>query len=255
MEAIPKVFASSGSVKRAITDFFSLVLEATSEIRVFKFNFAYFEQYGLDGFEALHECLVMAKSLGKFLIADVKRGDIALSNEATFKALHQVWRVDAATFHPYLGLDSFEPLTAYPLRPYFLAKTSNPSSSDLQTLTLEKLPLFAHVLGYYLKQFPKAGFVLGGTDTYSFQESMAVFRRLGLYPYLLIPGFGRQGASLSAILDILSSYYSNEQMAQKVLATISSGIIYAASPMETRMSAVRKAVRESARQYLAELTL
>ena len=256
LQDIPVAFQSSGVIKRIITDFFNTLLEACPNIPVIKFNFAYFEQYGLEGMEALRECLVMAKSAGKFIIADVKRGDIDITNQAIIQGLSQAWYADGATFHTYLGIDTFKSLNTSKLRPYFLIRTSNPSGSDIQALTLQKpkSPLFLHVLDYYLGHFPEGGFVMGGTDLKALGECLSFCNKRKATPYLLIPGVGRQGADTARLMELITQYYL-QQAAEKVVINVSSGIIYAAAASTRSVKEVFLATQDAARRYTEQLSV
>jgi orotidine 5'-phosphate decarboxylase subfamily 2 len=255
LKDIPVCFHQSGMIKRTITDFFNVVLEATPEITSYKLNFAYFEQYGLEGMEALRECILMAKSVNKFLIADVKRGDIDLTNQAIIEGLTRSWYADAATFHPYLGRDTFAALKNTALRPYFLARTSNSSGAEIQALDLKKSkqPLFLQIMMHYLEHFPEGGFVVGGTDLVSLELILKMLTQTPAHPYLLIPGVGRQGANTSQLMECLKPHYK-DLLTERVLVNVSSGIIYAA-PADTRsIKEVSLLLKEATQRYIKQLT-
>lgn len=251
---IPVAFQQSGSVKRCITDFWGVILDATADIKAVKINFAYFEQYGCEGMEALKECLVMARSCGKFIIADVKRGDIDITNTAIIEGLKNSWGVDGATFHPWMGVDTFSMLANTGLRPYFLIRTSN--VSYIQTLSLHKSkdPLYLHVLNHFTGHFPEGGFVIGGTDLEALSQCLERFKKLKTLPYLLIPGVGRQGADCSRLMELITLTY-RDQSAERVVVAVSSGIIYAPSPVTSSVHDVSLAIKNAARMYVEKLSL
>ena len=81
------------------------------------------------------EATVAAVPGGIPVIADAKRGDLGNTSRAYAKALFETWGFDAATVNPYLGGDSLEPFLDYGEKGVFvLCRTSNPGSSDLQSL-------------------------------------------------------------------------------------------------------------------------
>ena len=109
---------------------------------------AFYEMYGLPGEEVLHRTIAYAKEKGLYVILDVKRNDIGSTAEAYSKAyLGKVdidgeecepCGVDCVTVNAYLGTDGVKPFIddckKYDKAIFALAKTSNPSSGELQDL-------------------------------------------------------------------------------------------------------------------------
>src|SRR5206468_12319797 len=84
---------------------------------------------------------------GLLVIADAKRGDVPATARAYVAAFAPL--ADAVTVNPYLGYDSLEPFFARDgLGVFVLVKTSNPSSVDLQDLSLaDGRRVWKHVAG------------------------------------------------------------------------------------------------------------
>ena len=100
------------------------------------------------GMKALEEVIAYAKSKDLFVIADVKRGDIgttaAAYSEAWLGASQvggtacPVFDADCVTLNGYMGSDAVKPFlkecTERDKCAFVLAKTSNPSSMELQDI-------------------------------------------------------------------------------------------------------------------------
>src|SRR5207237_932775 len=107
---------------------------------------ACFERLGAHGWAALAETVALARQRGLIVIADAKRGDVAVTATAYAQAFLGETPtpygpvaglgVDAMTVNPLLGSDSLEPLTAtaraHGRGLFVLVRTSNPGAADLQ---------------------------------------------------------------------------------------------------------------------------
>ncbi len=186
-------------------DFNRAIIEATSDlVCAYKPNIAFYEQSGIDGLRAL-EATVAAVPAGIPVIADAKRGDIGNTARAYAKALFETWGFDAATVNPYLGGDSLEPFLDYGEKGVFiLCRTSNPGSSDLQSLLTTTpaldggapMPLYQRValMAQEWSTRGNVGLVVGATQP---DELRWVREHCPSMP-LLIPGVGAQGGDLAA---------------------------------------------------------
>ena len=117
---------------------------------------AYYELYGWQGMRALQETIAYAKEKGMFVITDGKRGDIGTPMEAYASAHLGITAVedaeleafggDALTVNGYLGSDGVTPVlevaAKYDKGLFVLAKTSNPSSGELQDRKLDNGPVY-----------------------------------------------------------------------------------------------------------------
>src|SRR5579859_7419632 len=149
-----------------ITTYCTEIVRAThSFAAAFKINFAFFEQFGSDGFNAL---LQVRESIPREIpvIADAKRGDIANTARAYARTLFETFNFDAATLSPYLGWDSLEPFMEYSTAGLLvLCKTSNPGAGALQDLQVGDDPLYLHVVRdvLALRDRGDVGLVVGAT--------------------------------------------------------------------------------------------
>jgi orotidine-5'-phosphate decarboxylase len=123
---------------------------------------ACFERLGAPGWAALAEVVEHARAAGLLVLADGKRGDIAVSAAAYGQALVGSTpspfgvvaglRADAFTASPYLGIDTLEVLLeaarAGRAGMFVLVRTSNPGAADFQDAELAGgRPLWERVAG------------------------------------------------------------------------------------------------------------
>jgi orotidine-5'-phosphate decarboxylase len=180
---------------------------------------AMYERFGPDGITAYWKTVNYAKTQGMFVIGDIKRGDISSTAEAYAAHLSGVsiggehfdpWNTDAITVNPYLGSDGIEPFIAaakaHDKAIFVLAKTSNPSSSELQDLELAGEPgaparLLYRVVGDLIEKwgadsvgaygYSRVGAVVGATH----REIGEKLRAALPHTFFLVPGYGAQGAT------------------------------------------------------------
>lgn len=168
------------------------VIDATKHIATsYKLNFAFFEQYGKFGYEALEETVA---SIPKDIvtIADAKRGDIGNTSKAYAEAVFTQLNFDAITVSPYMGKDSIEPFLAYESKAVFvLALTSNEGSFDFQRKIVDGKKLYEAVIERCMQYEQKGtlGFVVGATHS---AELASIRASVPTVPFL-IPGIGAQG--------------------------------------------------------------
>ena len=147
---------------------------------------AYYEMYGPAGVKTLYKTQEYARRKGMYVITDGKRNDIGTTMEAYAVAHLGKVKVgenefcpflgDALTVNGYLGTDGIKPLlkvcNEYDKGIFVLAKTSNPSSGELQDKLIDGVPV--------REKFPTL--------------------------FFLIPGYGAQGASAK---DIAAAFDKN----------------------------------------------
>jgi orotidine-5'-phosphate decarboxylase len=181
---------------KGVRQFITGIVEATRDlVCAYKPNLAFFEALGEDGFPLLrHSVEVIGGSA--ITIADGKRGDLGNTAERYATALFEVLGFDAATLHPYQGLDSLEPYLQDPSKGAFLlCRTSNPGAADLQDLRCEldgeQMPLYEAVARRALEwnTHGNIGLVVGAT----FPEQLQRVRSIAPELPFLIPGVGAQG--------------------------------------------------------------
>lgn len=179
---------------------------------------AYYEMYGPAGMKTLYKTQEYARSKGMYVITDGKRNDIGTTMEAYATAHLGKVKVgnteiepflgDALTVNGYLGSDGIKPLLKVCSENdkgiFVLAKTSNPSSGELQDQKIDGEPIY-EVMG---KMCEKWGEDLPGVYGYSgvgavvgatYPEQIKELRALLPHTFFLIPGYGAQGATAADI--------------------------------------------------------
>ncbi len=217
--------ASASAWAQATEEFCSRVLDVVApQVPAVKFQSAFFELHGAAGIDALHQLLRKARRLGLLTILDAKRGDIGTTSEAYAEAAFgnaatndsaaastaAGWLADALTVSPYLGKDSLEPFLKFAREAgrglFVLVRTSNTGSRDLQYLigANGQQPVYRHVAGWVRAWsdetrgqagYGAVGAVVGGTAGEQIAELRAAMPGL----WLLIPGYGAQGATAAEI--------------------------------------------------------
>jgi len=175
------------------------IVDATRDlVCAYKPNYAFYEARGLEGLRALRRTIEYIAAEVP-VILDAKRSDIGSTATAYARAAFDVWGAGAVTVAPYLGGDSVAPFTAYADRGVFvLCHTSNPSASDLQTLSCDGEPLYMRVarLAQTWGQTGNVGLVVGAT----YPKALRAVRALAPQAWFLVPGIGAQGGDLNAAI-------------------------------------------------------
>jgi len=202
----------------------SLIEQTCDLVCCYKPNFAFYEQFGPAGLEALQQTIAAAPKDIPVLL-DVKRGDIGSTAAAYARAAFEVWGADAVTLNPYLGQDSVAPFLAYPGKMAFvLDYTSNPSAAEVQEFGAPDEPLFERIArrsGTW-GNAKQIGLVVGATHPHALSR----IRQLCAGAcWILAPGIGSQGGNLSAALEA-----GLDQDGSGLIIPVSRNIIYAKDP-------------------------
>lgn len=179
---------------------------------------AYFEMLGWRGMETLEEVITHAKGKGLYVIADIKRGDIGTTATAYAEGWLGTTRVgetdcaafdaDCVTLNGYMGSDAIKPFldqcVARNKSAFVLAKTSNPSSVELQDMVAGDRVVYT-VMGDLIERWGKdtagkygynaLGAVVGATHPSVLKE----LRRRLEYTFFLVPGYGAQGGTAADV--------------------------------------------------------
>lgn len=218
-----KAFAEHGETLKgaaeALLQFNKELIDALYDIvPAIKPQAAYYEMYGYEGVKALYKTQEYARSKGLFVITDGKRNDIGSTMEA-YAAAHlgktkvgsseyEPFLADALTVNGYLGSDGINPVIKvckeYDKGIFVLAKTSNPSSGELQDMKIGDRTVY-EIMGDMCEEWGKelmgehgysgVGIVAGAT----YPEQIATLRSRLPHTFFLIPGYGAQGASAKDI--------------------------------------------------------
>lgn len=217
-------------VEDPIFEFNRQIIEATADLCVaYKPNIAFYESRGVDGWKSLQRTWEALPS-DCLSIADAKRGDIGNTSkmyaQAFFDEAMSGFGFDAITVTPYMGHDSLQPFLSFEGKwTIVLALTSNAGGLDFQTIAdSDGEQLFEHVIqkSNLLGSTENLMYVVGATRG----EAFATIRKHAPDHFLLVPGVGAQGGSLSEVC----KYGMNTDCGLLVNATRS--IIYASQGLD-----------------------
>ncbi len=179
---------------------------------------AYFEMLGWRGMKALQQVVAYAKSKELFVIADVKRGDIGttaaayseawLGTTQVGKTAFPVFDADCVTLNGYMGSDAIKPFlkdcAEQDKCAFVLAKTSNPSSVELQDIVAGDRLVYT-VMGDLIQRWGQGtegkyhyqalGAVVGATHPSVLKELRYRLDKT----FFLVPGYGAQGGTAADV--------------------------------------------------------
>lgn len=204
----------------SILEFNKKLIDAVHDIiPAVKPQLAYYEMYGTEGIRVFHETVRYAESKNMLVIADGKRNDIGTTAEAysaAYLGMTQIYgenkaafNTDALTVNPYLGSDGIKPFIKaceeYGKGIFILVKTSNPSSVELQDLTLSDGRKVYEAMADMVSKwgettigscgYSSVGAVVGAT----WPEQLKELRKRMPKAWILVPGYGVQGGKASDI--------------------------------------------------------
>jgi len=216
-----------------IFEFNKAIIDATHHLAVsYKPNTAFYEAYGIKGWKSLEKTIqYLNKNYPEiYTIADAKRGDIGNTSTMYAKAFLEDLAFDSVTVAPYMGKDSVEPFLAFKEKhTIMLALTSNQGAFDFQTKEIEGKELYKQVLetSKSWENSENLMYVVGATKAEFFTE----IRKIVPVSFLLVPGVGAQGGSLSEVC----KYGLNKHVG--LLINSSRGIIYASNETDFALKA------------------
>ncbi|WP_336126985.1 orotidine-5'-phosphate decarboxylase [Mesoflavibacter sp. CH_XMU1422-2] len=220
-----------------IFEFNKAIIDATHHLCVaYKPNIAFFEAYGLKGWQALEKTINYLNENHPeiFTIADAKRGDIGNTSTMYAKAFFEDLAFDSVTIAPYMGKDSVEPFLAFKDKhTILLALTSNQGAFDFQTKLVDGKELYKQVLetSKTYANSENLMYVVGATKA----EYLSEIRQIIPNSFLLVPGVGAQGGNLQDVC----KYGMTKDVG--LLINSSRGIIYASNQEDFAQAAAQKA--------------
>jgi orotidine-5'-phosphate decarboxylase len=189
---------------------------AVGTVGIVKPQVSFFERHGSKGFSILEKLAERASQTDVLVIMDAKRGDIGTTMDAYFDAWlgqNAPFISDALTVSPYLGFGSLEDTLSGALDRgkgvFVLAATSNPEGASVQRATIGNKTLAKQIWDSLCEinsvttqgngKLGSFGAVLGATlNLQSFGLSAVQDGQAKSATPILAPGFGAQGAELSA---------------------------------------------------------
>lgn len=223
-----------------VFEFNKAIIDATAPYCVaYKPNLAFYEATGAQGWITLEKTINYIKENypDQFIIADAKRGDIGNTSKLYARSFFEHLDVDSVTVAPYMGEDSVTPFLGYDGKwVILLALTSNKGSRDFQFIEdKESKRLFEHVIETSSKWATpeEMMYVVGATQGEMFKD----IRKVAPESFLLVPGVGAQGGSLSEV----ARYGMIKDCG--LLVNSSRGIIFASSGEDFAETAAKEAAK------------
>lgn len=213
---------------KAIWLFNKEIIDHTYDIvPALKLQFAYYEMYGVDAIKTMLLTARYAQRKGMLVIADAKRNDIGSTATAYAEGIigktdillgetMEMSGFDASTVNCYLGIDGVKPFIDVASRDgkgiFCLVRTSNPSAGDFQDLELgDGRKLYEAVADKVAEWgesligeegFSSVGAVIGAT----WPEQAVDLRKRMPNAFMLIPGYGAQGAGADEAVASFTAY-------------------------------------------------
>ncbi len=198
----PERLPGEGPLADRAEGFGRAVVEACAGVvPAVKPQFAFFEALGPAGMVALARTCAAARDAGLVVVGDAKRGDIgstAAAYAAATLAPDAPFGCDALTVNPFLGPDTVAPFLevadAHGGGVFVLVRTSNPGSARWQAPVVDDLAAWLTEQGTTRTDahgLSNLGAVVGATHP----DALARLRDELPHAWLLVPGFGAQGAS------------------------------------------------------------
>ena len=205
----------------AIWQFNKAIIDAVYDlIPAVKPQIAMYEQFGIPGIVAFKKTLDYCHEKDLIVIGDIKRGDIGSTSGAyatghlgkaqvgskSYYGLNE----DYVTISPTMGTSRVQPFidVAVPEKKgmFILTKTSNPSSGEFQDRLIDGRPLYEWVAEKVVEWgsqhvgecgYSYVGAVVGAT----YPEMGKVLRGIMKKNFILVPGYGAQGAKGSDLVN------------------------------------------------------
>ena len=213
---------------KAIWLFNKEIIDHTYDIvPALKLQFAYYEMYGVDAIKTMLLTARYAQRKGMLVIADAKRNDIGSTATAYAEGIigktdillgetMEMSGFDASTVNCYLGIDGVKPFIDVAERDgkgiFCLVRTSNPSAGDFQDLEIaDGRKLYEAVADKVAEWgesligeegFSSVGAVIGAT----WPEQAVDLRKRMPNAFMLIPGYGAQGAGADEAVASFTAY-------------------------------------------------
>lgn len=240
---IKKIPACLLGVDDPVFEFNRAIIDATAQYAVcYKPNLAFYEESGVNGWNSFVKTIqyIRANYPEQFIIADAKRGDIGNTSAMYARAFFDQADVDAVTLSPYMGADTVKPFFDYPGKwAVILALTSNPSAADFEMQRMaDGEMLYEKVINTSAQwgTLDNTMYVVGATKA----KMLSGIRALIPDHFLLVPGVGAQGGSLSEV----ARHGMNSKCG--LLVNSSRAIIYASSGTDFAERATQEAAKVQA---------
>ena len=252
---------------QAVLEFDKGLIDALADVvPAVKPQSAYFEMLGWRGMRVLEEIISYAQEKSLFVIADLKRGDIgttaAAYSEAWLGATQvggtacSVFDADCVTLNGYMGSDAIKPFlkdcTQWNKCAFVLAKTSNPSSVELQDIVAGDRLVYT-VMGDLIQRWGQGtegkyryqalGAVVGATHPSVLKELRYRLDKT----FFLVPGYGAQGGTAADVR------YAFDELGRGAIVNASRSIMCAWQKTGKDGADYQEAARAAAEQMRDEI--
>lgn len=248
------------AVARITETFCCEVIDAVADVvPIVKPQSAFFELLGPEGMTCLANVIKHARQNGLLVLLDAKRGDIGTTAEAyagAYLGPNSPWAADALTVNPYLGADTLVPFvdrsTSHGGGVFVLVKTSNAGSGYIQNVPHADGRVFdlvaSTVESYAHRTRGKSGYgIVGAVTGATFPQELAKLRAEMPSAWLLIPGYGAQGAGAAEVRG------GFDARGMGAIVNSSRGIIFAYERNDPATDNWQEPVRQAALQMTSDL--
>ncbi len=205
----------------------SIIEQTHGCVCAYKPNLAFYEERGAAGWQELKltAAYLQQHHPDIVLIADAKRADVGSTNHSYVRAIFDELDFDAVTLNPYLGREALQPfLHRADKACIILCRTSNSGAGEFQDWPSQDRPLWQHVAQQVAAEWnQKQNCMLVAGATYP--QELAQIRQIVGAMTLLVPGVGKQGGDIQAVLKA-----GLNQAGQGVIINSSRSIIFADDP-------------------------
>ena len=207
-----------GETKKGVAELFiefnkEIIDSVCNLVPVVKPNIAFYEKYGNQGVRAFEFTVNYARGKGLIVVEDCKRNDLIdtarayaqghLGKVELFNETEPGYNVDMMVVNAYMGSDTIDPFIEickkFDKGIFVLARTSNPSSIEIQGLKTGEKTIYQQVACLVKKWgkqlignsgYSSIGMVVGAT----YPKEAKILRESNPEAIFLVPGYGKQGA-------------------------------------------------------------
>lgn len=181
------------------------IIDSTHDlVCAYKPQIAHYAASGVQGIQSLLKTIdyLLNNHSAIPIILDAKRGDIGSTSQLYAKEAFDIFKADALTVNPYLGLDSLIPFLERKEKGIIiLCKTSNKSASDFQDLKISNdLPIYLYIakkVNEWNQTYKNCLLVVGAT----WPKQLKEIRKILPSMFFLVPGIGAQGSDIEKTLN------------------------------------------------------
>jgi len=221
LNQIPEQYSKNAAGVRKFLNW--IIDETIDHACCYKPNSAFYEALGAEGWELLGTIIERIHSLGRPVLLDAKRGDIASTAAAYARAAFDVLKADAITLVPYMGEDALVPFLD---RGGFAFVVASPSNASSRRIVEHGDPTLAECVANLCvelnERYPnQLGLVVGAT----YPEAVHALDDASNHLPWLVPGLGAQGGQAE-------TFFETARQDRLMVVNASRSILFGADPRE-----------------------